>query len=173
MHLESLLERVNGEVLLWPCPLTAAQTPREPAACSCSALAMLQSPPIPALAMQNFNFFCPPPPSPADWWLKVGMWSTQMSGSRRSLFRRIISLTTHFSLPVSWLGSSDLPVCLVQGLTAAALLGSPWCILFSFKLIRGVIAYSIGPGEEGEGYESCTLSEEKDFLLSGINFGVF
>lgn len=114
-----------------------------------------------------------PSPWPTDWWFKVGMWSTQMSSSRRSLFSRIISLTTHFSLSVSWLCSRDLPVCLVWGLTAATLLDPPWCILFSLKLIRNGVSYSIGFGEKGVVSESCTWSEEKDVLLSIMNFWGF
>lgn len=114
-----------------------------------------------------------PSPGPTDWWFKVGMWSTQMSSSRRSLFSRIISLTTHFSLSDSWLCSWDLPVCLLRGLTAATLLDPPWCILFSLKLIRDAVSYSIGFGEKGVGSESCTWSEEKGVLRSIMNFRGF
>lgn len=117
----------------------------------------------------------PTPPPPAEWWFKVGMWSTQMSSSRRSLFSRIISLTTHFSLSLSWLWSRDLPVCLVWGLTAATLLDPPWCILFSLKLIRSAIAYGIALGEEGVGYESCAWSEDTFFFpvwIWGVIFSV-
>lgn len=146
---------------------------REPAACSCSTWLILQMPTRPSAGNVKFTPILPPHPPPADWWFKVGMWSTQMSSSRRSLSSRIISLTTHFSLSVSWLCNRDLPVCLMWGLTAATLLDPPWCILFSLKLIRGAIAYSIGLGEERVGFELYTWSEEKDFLLSRMNLWVF
>lgn len=116
----------------------------------------------------TFLLVCTPqPPQPADWWFKLGMWSTQMSSSRRSLFSRIISLTTHFSLSLSWLHSRDLPACLVWDLTAATLLDPPWCILFSLKLIRGAIAYSTSLGDRGVGCESYIWNEKKDH--SGMN----
>lgn len=143
---------------------------REPAA---AAWGLCWSTPFPALAMSIYSCFAPlNPPQPADWWFKLGMWSTQMSSSRRSLFSRIMSLTTHFSLSLSWLHSRDLPACLVWGLTAATLLDLPWFILYSLKLIRGAIAYSIGLGEEGVGCESRIWTEEKD-LLSEMNFWGF
>lgn len=131
------------------------------------------STPVAALARNIYSCFAPlSPHQPADWWFKPGMWSTQMSSSRRSLFGRIISLTTHFSLSVSWLHSRDLCACLVWGLTAATLLDPPWCILFSRKLIRGAITHSIGLEEKGVSYESCIWNEEKD-LLSRMNFWGF
>lgn len=141
-------------------------------ASSCSLGSVLQHP-LPSSGSEHLLLFCTPqPPQPSDWWFKLGMWSTQMSSSRRSLFSRIISLTTHFSLSLSWLHSRDLPACLVWGLTAATLLDPSGCILFSLTLIRDAIAYSTGLGEEeGSGLWIIYLKQgERSFWNEFLGF---